>query len=114
MNKIENIVIIHQCLNGRIKLSTSSIDKNRFKDMLALFRTIDKRYWDSVTKQWSFPASACEMVKEKLEQLGMQVTIIDYKPMVSIIENDTGCLLESHYNPTIYNIIQNLPSAQWI
>ena len=84
------------------------------QEAINMFRTIEKRFWCSMNKLWSFPAKDIDTITEELKKLNYEVEIKDYKPSVCIREtNNTHFEVSSEFNPTIHDIIRQVPNRSW-
>jgi hypothetical protein len=103
--------IITKNLNKRITVDI--VFHDNYEACIKLFRSIDKRYWDSVNKVWSFPNEALPTIIAGLEANGVDVVVNEYQPKVDILELEDILHVTARFNPNTYEIIKRLPDAVW-
>ena len=63
-------------------------------ELIELFKTIDKFYWNIESKSWTFPAESVQRLVEILEQRDYQVTTTDLRPRAEIWMEHPYCKIK--------------------
>ena len=96
-------------LNNRITVETAWDG-----GLVNFFRTIEKRFWCSQNKVWSFPLPTKEKITEELTRRGYTIDCSESKPVVNITENGGNTFeVEADYHPAICTVINEMPGAKW-
>ena len=97
-------------LNNRITVETAWDG-----GLVNFFRTIEKRFWCSQNKVWSFPLPTKEKITEELTRRGYTIDCSESKPVVNITENGGNTFeVEADYvkpkvEPTCHTPVKRMP-----
>jgi hypothetical protein len=95
---------------GQILVQTNHT-KEVFDRLISFFRTIENRFWDAQSKQWSFPIENLQNVETTLGNMGFTVTLRENKPLVQIVEYPDICNIYSEFDPDTYEVLMKMSTA---